>query len=86
MNLGQGYNILAFEALSSPYAVFVVFLKSALTQMFDYGDEDILGVVFLKSEVRVGVMCDLRWLERAEHFRITALLDYLLLFFYLFRS
>ncbi len=86
VDLCQRHHILPFEALPSPHALLVVPLQSPLAQVLDYGDEDILGVVFLKSKVRVGVMRDVRRVGAADQFRMTALLDYLIFLLYLFRS
>lgn len=86
MDLSQRNHILPFEPLTRPYALLVVLLQSALAQMFDDRDEDVLGVVFLKSEVRVAVMGDLRRVGGAEHFRMADLISHPLFLLYLFPS
>lgn len=50
----QRDHILALEAFSCAHTGLVLLLEAALAEMLDHGDEDILGVVFLKSEVAIG--------------------------------
>lgn len=54
VDLRQRYHILALEALTCPHACLILLSQPALAKMFNHRDEDILGVVFLKSQVAIG--------------------------------
>jgi hypothetical protein len=53
INLSQRNHVLTLKTCTRAHAQLVLLLQSHLVQVFDQRDEYVLGVVFLKSEMRV---------------------------------
>ena len=53
VDLGQGHDVFAFEALAGADALLIVGAEAALVEVLDHGDEHVLGVVLF--ELGVGV-------------------------------
>ena len=51
MDFSKRNYIFSFEILASPYASFIMLLESQFAKMFDEGDEDVFGVIFLKGDM-----------------------------------
>jgi len=56
VDVGQRHHVLALEALPCTHACLVGLLQSSLVEVLDQRDEYVFGVVFLKSNVRIGVV------------------------------